>query len=69
MYTYTYTYIYIKAYINKENDFCKLWKDVYVTSSHACMYAKISLFSIQLYIVIILKSLPFFLSSRNKSVE
>lgn len=69
MYTYTYTYIYIKAYINKENDFCKLWEDVYVTSSHACMYDKTSLFSIQLYIVIILKSLPFFLSSRNKSVE
>lgn len=46
MYTYTYTYIYIKAYINKENDFCKLWEDVYVTNSHACMYDKFIFYSI-----------------------
>lgn len=32
--------------MNKENDFCKLWDDVYVTNFHACTYDNFIFYSI-----------------------
>lgn len=42
--------------MNKENDFCKLWDDVYVTNFHAVRTT--TLFSTQLYIVITINPPP-----------